>query len=471
MQVNTSPARLLISPETFTRPESLHGQGSFVIISELARQNTPGGRGPQIERVLPARTGCCCPRIVDNQFTAMLSARAYSFHQQSKLAISLSWIGGYTNIVTLLTCGWVSSHVTGPTTWFGRVLVEGSGPVGSSTRTAIYFGFVIVIFWLGAVLSAVMTEGAERMGIASKFVLPMAVEATLLSLFSLTISLYSPEQLQNSFALYTASGLACLAMGLQNATITKISGAVVRTTHVTGVITDLGLEGVQYLFWFFDQARGRSWKRKGRLLKVSQRHPAMLRLLLLVSIFSSFLLGAVAGTFVFHHRPSLAMLLPIGFLCFIIFQDYWRPISQVRELDLLSDPELKVYGILHSLLPATLGIYRLAAHQHSGGLRAPNFQAWAEHLPERWKVVILAVTPLMHLDENALLNLEAALKRLEDDDRQLILSGVSTQQYKVLDHHRITDRIGAENICVDLEFAIARGINLTRNESKKVTAK
>ncbi len=36
-------------------------------------------------------------------------------------------------------------------------------------------------------------------------------------------------------------------MGLQNATITKISGAVIRTTHLTGVTTDLGIETVQYL--------------------------------------------------------------------------------------------------------------------------------------------------------------------------------------------------------------------------------
>jgi uncharacterized membrane protein YoaK (UPF0700 family) len=395
----------------------------------------------------------------------MLSANAYSFRQKSKLAISLSWIGGYTNVVTLLSCGWVSSHVTGPITWFGRVLVEGSGPVGESTRTAFFFAFVIVAFFLGAALSAVMTEGAERLGKASKFVLPMAVEATLLSLFAIGLNLHTATELQTTPLIYAATGLACLAMGLQNATITRISGAVVRTTHVTGVITDLGLEGVQYLFWFYDQARGKNWRRKGRLLRVSQRHPAVLRLLLLASIFGSFLLGAVAGTFVFLHRPTMAMLLPIAFLCFIIFMDWWRPISDVRELDLLSDPELKVYGLIHSLLPPSLGIYRMTAHKHGGKIRAPNFQNWAEHLPSRWKVVILAVTPIMRLTENALIDLETALARLESDGRKLILSGISTKQYKALDHRRITDRVGAENICVDLEFAIARGIDLVRDFS------
>src|SRR5882672_3334479 len=115
----------------------------------------------------------------------MLSARAYSFHQKSKLAISLSWIGGYTNVVSLLSCGWVASHMSGPTTWFGRVLVEGRGTVGEGMRSALYFGFVLLAFFLGAILSAVMTEGAERRGKASKYVLPMAVEAALLSLFAI----------------------------------------------------------------------------------------------------------------------------------------------------------------------------------------------------------------------------------------------------------------------------------------------
>jgi len=36
--------------------------------------------------------------------------------------------------------------------------------------------------------------------------------------------------------------LLCFIMGLQNAIITKVSSAVIRTTHVTGLSTDLGIE-------------------------------------------------------------------------------------------------------------------------------------------------------------------------------------------------------------------------------------
>ena len=34
----------------------------------------------------------------------------------------------------------------------------------------------------------------------------------------------------------------CYIMGLQNAVITKISNAEIRTTHITGLVTDLGIE-------------------------------------------------------------------------------------------------------------------------------------------------------------------------------------------------------------------------------------
>ena len=43
----------------------------------------------------------------------MLSARAYSFRQKSKLAISLSWIGGYVNTVLFLICGSFAAHMSG----------------------------------------------------------------------------------------------------------------------------------------------------------------------------------------------------------------------------------------------------------------------------------------------------------------------------------------------------------------------
>src|SRR6185295_16347696 len=100
----------------------------------------------------------------------MLSARAYSFRQKSKLAISLSWIGGYANVVLFLVAAAFVSHLTGNATQFAVALVEWNA------AHLIHFGFLILCFWVGAVSSALMTEGAMRHGIRSKYVLPMAAE-------------------------------------------------------------------------------------------------------------------------------------------------------------------------------------------------------------------------------------------------------------------------------------------------------
>jgi MFS superfamily sulfate permease-like transporter len=195
---------------------------------------------------------------------------------------------------------------------------------------------------------------------------------------------------------------------------------------------------------------------------VSQRHPSVLRLALLASIFGSFLLGVVIGTWVYMRWPSLAMLMPVVFLLFIVWIDYRTPIADARELDLLGDPELKAYGIVHSLLPAGLGIYRIGPHLQHRAARPPDFSMWVDRLPERWRVVILALTPLVKITENALLDLHQASERLQGSGRQLIICGITRAQYKLLDGAGIVDKVGAENVCPDLEFAVAQGIAVLR---------
>src|SRR5690348_12448443 len=112
----------------------------------------------------------------------MLSARAYSFRQKSRLAISLSWVGGYTNVVVFLTCGTVISHVTGTTTYLGRDLVD------HAWAAAGFGAFLWVTFLLGAISSALMTETAKRRGMASKYIPPITVEAALLIVVALCVS-------------------------------------------------------------------------------------------------------------------------------------------------------------------------------------------------------------------------------------------------------------------------------------------
>lgn len=384
----------------------------------------------------------------------MLSPHAYSFRQKSRLAISLSWVGGYTNVVSVLAFATVLSHQTGNTTMFGKA-------VGEWDAQFLRFGYLLITFFLGAVCSAVMTESTDRRGISSRYILPMATEAMLLSAYALLIAIYRPRLALGEVGPFWVTGIAAFAMGLQNATITKISGAVVRTTHVTGVVTDLGLEGVQLFIWLRDKFQSRRPERLGRVVRVTRRHPSAQRVALLGSIYGSFLFGILAGTLIYQRWPSLAMLAPVLFLLWIIFVDYRKPIAAVTELDLLGDSELKLYGIVKSLLPAELGIYRLSHHRKDSMHHAPNFQVWVNRLPARWRVIILAVSALTRFDAESVADLRTAAERLQSTGRELILSGVNPVQFKLMDTKGLTDVIATENFCADLEFAIARGIDLS----------
>jgi hypothetical protein len=148
-------------------------------------------------------------------------------------------------------------------------------------------------------------------------------------------------------------------------------------------------------------------------------------------------------------------------LC-IILMDFSKPIAGVKELDLLSDPELRAHGIVKALLPAELGLYRLMHHRADRLHRPPDFMQWAQHLPEHWRVIILAVSPFTWFNENSALGLRDVIEQLRRRDRELIISGITPAQYKVLIGGGVLEVTEAENLCPDLEFAIARGIDLLR---------
>ena len=75
---------------------------------------------------------------------------------KSRLAISLSWVAGYVNVVVFLICGVVTSHATGNVTHFGEKAVRGI------SRDAWFFGFVVLCFFAGLILDTV-TRGRREM--------------------------------------------------------------------------------------------------------------------------------------------------------------------------------------------------------------------------------------------------------------------------------------------------------------------
>ena len=404
----------------------------------------------------------------------MFIVQAHSFKQQARLAITLAWIAGYTNVMTILACGHVTSHVSGTTSDLGRAVAE------RNWATTGFLLFLLLTFAAGAAASGFVCELGRRRGWESIYVVPMALEASLLTGFALVWEFGSVTSSDRGGAgasptvgaLFLLTGIASIAMGLQNATITRISSGVVRTTHVTGVLTDLGLEFAQFLYLLRDHARqirasgAGSRAEFSRAVRAVPAHITSKRLLLLASILGSFALGAGLGTVAFEEARRWAMFPPVLFLLWIVYQDITRPIAEIEPSDLVGgengidlDDRLVVYHLRRDS-GRTRKALRAKVH------RMPNLSAWVDRVPAHVRVLILDLGDAAAIDHNSALELRNVLARLKSEGRALVLAGLSPEQYQQLRKAATGDLLSPLNACSDLELAIARGLNLLEGAPK-----
>jgi uncharacterized membrane protein YoaK (UPF0700 family) len=196
-----------------------------------------------------------------------------------KLGTVLAFVAGAANAGGFLAVGQYTSHMTGMLSALADNLVLGQ-------FVLVGAGLVSVLaFVLGAMSTAWIVNWGMRRQLRSAYGLPLLLEAVLLLVFGLFGAVMS---LWHTVFLPVTVVLLCYIMGLQNAVITKISQARIRTTHVTGLVTDLGIE-------------------LGKLLYVN-RHPDMQpvradreRLRVHAQLVLSFLVGGIAGALGFKH--------------------------------------------------------------------------------------------------------------------------------------------------------------------------
>lgn len=379
----------------------------------------------------------------------MLVSQAHSFTQQARLAITLAWVAGYTNICTILSCNTVTSHVSGTVSNLGRDVME------KSWASAGFMLFLLASFFAGAAISAVLTETGRRRGWQSIYVLPMAAQALLLTCFATGIELHDPAARVGGVAQWWMAGVACVAMGLQNATITRISSGVVRTTHLTGVLTDLGSESVLFLFWLRDRAKSSlDLKAMARSLRA---HPTARRLALLLSIIGSFALGAALGTLGYEHTQRWAMIPPVLFLLWIIIQDVRTPICEIEESPLVAGGSLD--------LPSSIAVYHLRKDSARRGKmhRLPDLLLWFDRLPEAKRIIVLDLGDVSDLNENAMLELKALVQRVRGKGRSLVIAGITPAQFRQMLSAGAGDVLDSSNVMPDLELAIARALVLSES--------
>ena len=188
-------------------------------------------------------------------------------------AVALSCVGGMVNVVGFLGFEHQAvSHMTGTTSQLGMALAQGDW------RSIRHLWALLIAFSLGAMASGLIIQDST-LQLGRRYGVALALESALLLV---AIPLFKQQQIWGALA-------AAMACGLQNAMATTFSGAVVRTTHLSGMFTDLGI-GLGHLL---------------RGLPLQMR-----RLTLSGLIISGFLAGGVLGAWLFVHWHYDALLAP-----------------------------------------------------------------------------------------------------------------------------------------------------------------
>ncbi|MBZ9540038.1 MULTISPECIES: YoaK family protein [Modicisalibacter] len=188
-------------------------------------------------------------------------------------AFVLALTAGCINAVGLLGFAHQAiSHLSGTATLLGTGLMR--GVFGES----LHLAGILVSFLLGAALSGALLCG-ESLKLGRHYETLLVIEGGLLLIAIPVLQAHHPA----------GQYIASAACGLQNALVTTYSGAVVRTTHLTGIFTDLGL-------MLGEAFRGRAFDRR--------------KATLFLIIVSGFIAGGAMGAWLFARLAFSSLAVP-----------------------------------------------------------------------------------------------------------------------------------------------------------------
>lgn len=223
-----------------------------------------------------------------------------------RLGAVLSFVAGAANAGGFLAVGRYTSHMTGVVSSVADDIV-----LGHFALVAAGLGSLCA-FLMGAMCTAILVNWGLRKQLRSAYSLPLVVESLALLVFGLFGAAISGFA---SLFLPLTVLLLCFMMGLQNAVITKISHAEIRTTHVTGLVTDLGIELGKWLY--INRLKGPSAVRANRQ-----------RLRLQALLIACFFVGGLSGAWGFKAWGYITTL-PLAALLWTLSM---RPVlDDIRE--------------------------------------------------------------------------------------------------------------------------------------------
>lgn len=200
-------------------------------------------------------------------------------------AFFLAVNAGMINVLGLVTILHQSvSHMTGNVSMLAMALIAWQ------PATIIYLILVLLCYVIGSFYSGLIL-GNSHFSLTRRYGVPLSLVAFFIVLCWMILP-YFPR-----YALLWA----CVAMGVQNAMVSHYKGTIIRTTHLSGVLTDLGL-ALGY---------------KARGLQVESK-----RVVLHVLILVGFIVGGILASWLYPYLKLNAFLIPAA-LSVVMSAVYW----------------------------------------------------------------------------------------------------------------------------------------------------
>jgi uncharacterized membrane protein YoaK (UPF0700 family) len=213
-----------------------------------------------------------------------------------RLAVLLSLAAGLVNAEGFLGFSVLTTNVTG----HAAIFAEGISIKAWSTSRMI--ALWMFLFLSGAFISSFIIDVIGKNQRYSNLI-PISLEFIILLIIGTTGEHYK----DNLLARQLFAGSLLFAMGMQNALVSMISKSVVRTTHLTGTFTDLGIELAQLKF-----------------IKPEKKAELRARIGLKLFIITSFIAGALFGAYAFRSLNYFSFFVPASVLVYALLYDVFR---------------------------------------------------------------------------------------------------------------------------------------------------
>jgi len=213
------------------------------------------------------------------------------------LASSTAFVSGMTNVAGVVAFLAFTSNITGHVANLAKHIVS------QNFREIIVFGVWLMLFMGGAFIANFIIKSLAHRSRYKAHTVPIVLEIVLL----IIVAIYGHHFYEETiFEREVIIGIILFCMGLQNSLVSNVSGGLIKTSHLTGLFTDLGSDLAD---WFHPKVE------KTAVIK----HKIIIRL----TILGFYFFGAIAGGFLFDIFDfRIFYLIPLVLISILLY-DVW----------------------------------------------------------------------------------------------------------------------------------------------------